>query len=260
MNGTPATLNFNRMFPRGWPKTNVYNGDPETKYSKTLKAAAIRGVNKLPGAYSLNQGKQSVNKNRVYRNANINTLSPGVYLYLIEYEPSSRKYFKQFVKVQDKAELGSKHFMLPTHEGDRVVLAAGELLKSEEGKIFWNIQSGTFMSNFIEQAGGNSSKFKVIVLNAFRNTTTTLEFHKNYLIPNVPVKLGNLIKSLEAGKAEVNPLTYRSPNFLRWAKNEHARRAEQGLTTVNNKGNNKPVAAGNTPQSKVRRKNNGEKK
>jgi hypothetical protein len=240
------------MFPGGWPKTSVYNGDPAATYVKEIKPTSIRGLNRLPGTYLLGQNAGSVNRNRIFKNANVNTLPDGTYLYMIEYEPSGRRYYKQFIRVESRLELGSKHFMLPSQQGNRVVLAAGELVKND-GKIFWNLRSGTFMKNFIAQGGGNTQKFKAIVLNAFTNSQATLEFNNRNLLPAIPTKLKNFIMFLEAGKGTVEPYNNNSnngaPSFLRWAKEEHANRVEAGLSTPNAK-RFREESSGNTPQSK----------
>jgi hypothetical protein len=250
MNGTPATLNFQKMFPRGYPKSTIYEGN-NTAIVKQITPSNIRGLTRLPGTYLLGQNTGSVNRNRLLKNANVNTLPDGVYLYMIEYEPSSRRYYKQFIRVESRLELGSKHFMLPTQQGDRVVLAAGELVKSD-GKIFWNLRSGTFMRNFIEQGGGSTQKFKNIVLNAFTNSQATLEFNNRNLLPAIPTKLKNFIKFLEAGKGTADPYNSNNsnvPNLLNWAKNKHARRVQAGLSTPNAK-RLREEPSGNTPQSK----------
>lgn len=238
-----------------WPKSEVYNAEnPSLAYTRRFNPSFVRGLEgaSLPtgSVYRLEQNRQRSMGN-VLKNHNVNDLPDGRYLYLIEYEPSTRKYYKQFVQVLTKLELGSKHFMLPTHEGERVVLAAGELHK-EGGRIIWNLRSGTFMSNFIKNQGGQNWKYKEIVRNAFRNSRATLEFQNRNLLPNVPHKLGALITSLAAGKAEITPNSPSASAMLPYLQRQHNRRLEAGLTTPGGAvaGARQRNTSGNTPQSK----------
>jgi hypothetical protein len=247
-----ASINIPGLFPRGWPKSGKSN---YSRIGKVLKPSHVRGMVFTPGSgIFISHNRAGVNETRLYRNSNIRTLPDGVYLFLIEYEPSTRKYYKQFVRVESLVEIGSKHLQLPTHQGDRVVLAAGELVKNE-GKITWNLRSGTFMGNFIRQGGGSNAKFRQIVENAFRNSEATLNFKNVNLIPNVPTKLGNLIKAIEAQKVFAEPVNSNNSEVLPYLKKMHESRIKAGLTTQNNGGGN-AGPSGNTPQSKKKKINN----
>lgn len=253
-----ATIGISNLFPSGWPKSRLAG---ESRIGKRLHPPYVKGYpHSSPGIF-LNQGRESLNQGRLYRNASTDSLPDGAYLFLIEYEVHTNKYFKQFVRVNSLLELGSRHFQLPTQKGDRVVLAAGELIKNE-GKIIWNLRSGTFMKNFIKQGGNSNTKFRNIVENAFRNSGTNREFLNENLLPNIPTKLKNLIKSIKNGKTRAKYLSSNNNSNNNEIRNKlgplpyfeklHQKRVNNGNSSPNVTPNKKP--ANNSSPSPIKKK------
>jgi len=246
---TTPRLNLKAMFPNGWP---VSEKAKSNALGKQLKPRQIRGINYVPNR-DFWIGTPRNRNVQVLRNKNLTDLPDGVWLYLIEYDTTNNKYYKQFVKINSRMELEGKHFHLPTPPSNhsRVVLAAGELVKTTttEINIIWNIQSGTFTKQFINNGYGNAEKFKRIVLNAFHNTGLVHSYkynNRNLLeVYTNPTKLREVLAAMRTGE-----LVYNNPFVRGHLERIHKNREEGGLTTINEK---KPyVPAGNTPMSKKR--------
>jgi hypothetical protein len=254
---TTPRLNLNEMFKEtGWPKSEKASANA---LGKQLRPGQIRGMNYVPNR-NFWIGTPRNRNVQVLRNKNLRDLPDGVWLYLIEYDTNDKKYYKQFVKINSRMELEGKHFHLPTPPANhsRVVLAAGELVKttsklSGEINIVWNIQSGTFTKEFINKGYGNADKFRRIVLNAFHNTGLVNSYkynNRNLLeVYAPPAKLRKVIGAMKEGRLVYN----NDPFILRHLERKHKKREEAGLTTINEE---KPNVPGNTPQSKRIKKNN----
>lgn len=219
----------------------------------------IGGLNKgLPPIYLRQNWTGGVG---IIRNRNVSTLDDGAYLYLIEYDPTTNQYYKQFVPIINLLEIGSRHFQLPTHTQGRIIIAAGELTK--QGRVIkYNLESGTYTRNLMDQTnkhGINRSVYKNIVENAFRNARPTLEYTNAILAPQVPVRLKNLMKIppnkisfLWAGKPTA--ALYKKPTYLALsARNllaaQHRRRVNAGNSSNNE--NSSPARA--SPQGRKRK-------
>ena len=257
---TTPRLNIKEMFREtGWPKSQRAN---EKEIGRHLKAGEIRGVNNVPSRKNFWIGTSRNRKNvSVLRNKSIRDLPDGVWLYLIEYDTNANKYYKQFVKINSRMELEGKHFHLPTPPANhsRVVLAAGELVKTTttEINIVWNIQSGTFTKEFINKGYGNAEKFKRIVLNAFHNTGLVHSYkYNNRKLLEVyapPTKLRHVLSALKAKSIRAEYPGFAGSHL----RKVHKERLAAGLTTINENENKPYVSTGNTPQSKRRKPNTG---
>jgi hypothetical protein len=192
---TEPRLNVKRLFnvpPRPWPVVN--RGNAINRVQKILKENHVIGIpSHWPKLY-YGQTRANLNLNRTYRNRNIEKLPNGVYLYLIEYDPVANKYHNSFVRVHNLLESGSRHFQLPTRNKDRVIVAAGELSKSDEGIVF-NLESGTYTKNLMTKTRNYMGERHYInlVKNALRNYFPNMKPVKNILIPKIPGTLTNLL-------------------------------------------------------------------
>jgi hypothetical protein len=191
-----------------WPVVN--RGNAINRVQKILKANHVTGIpSRWPKIY-YGQTRANLNLNRTYRNTDALTLPDGVYLYLIEYNPSTNRYHKSFVRVHNLLEAGSRHFQLPVRNQGRVILAAGEL--SKEGRVIkFNLESGTYTKNLMAKtigymANANTNNLKGkdpkqileakyirIVKNALRNMNGNKNYVTNILIPKIPGSLQNLL-------------------------------------------------------------------
>lgn len=204
---------------RAWP---VLPRGTVDSVQKLLKSEHVRGG--LPNANAppmyLGQNRSTVALNRLYRNRNVSTLPDGAYLYLIEYAPATGQYHKQYVRVLDLLEWGSRHFHLPTLTPGRVIIAAGELLK-EKGHIKFNLESGTYTRNLMHETREYMSEnnYKNLVNDAFQNAKST-QFTKQILVPQVPGRLKRLARvpegalSFEFGGKPTAALR-KKPEYLR---------------------------------------------
>lgn len=190
------TLNVAGLFqvpPRNWPVVN--RGNAINRVQKILKANHVTGVpSHWPKMY-YGQTRANLNLNRTYRNVDTLTLPDGVYLYLIEYNPSTNRYHKSFVRVHNLLEAGSRHFQLPTRNQGRIILAAGEL--SKEGRVIkFNLESGTYTKNLMKITGNyvTQSNYVNLVKNALRNSVPNKNYVTNILIPKIPGSLQNLVE------------------------------------------------------------------
>lgn len=213
---------------------------------KLLKSEHVRGG--LPNANAppmyLGQNRSTVALNRLFRNRNVSTLPDGAYLYLIEYAPATGQYHKQYVRVLDLLEWGSRHFHLPTLTPGRVIIAAGELLK-EKGHIKFNLESGTYTRNLMHETREYMSEnnYKNLVLDAFQNAKST-QFTKQILVPQVLGRLKNLARvpngtlSFMFGGKPTAALKKRPAYLKRNLKANlvaaHARRVTNGNSSNNN--------------------------
>lgn len=230
-----------RVPPLNWPVPP--RGYKINSIQKLVKTNHIRGgLNKgLPPVYLRQNWKGG---RGVMRNQNVSTIPDGAYLYLIEYDPETNRYYKQFAPIINLLEIGSRHFQLPTHTPGRVLIAAGEMTKVGS-TIRFNLESGTYTRNIMSitnKAGINRTIYTNIVKNAFRNATP--EFTNQILAPQVPGRLKNLMKlppnnitftfgGKATGVLKKNPayLTASAYNVL---KAQHNKRKKAGNSSNNN--------------------------
>ena len=188
------TINIKKLFGvnRGlsWPAVN--RGNAINRVQKILKANHVTGIpSHWPKIY-YGQTRANLNLNRTYRNTDALTLPDGEYLYLIEYNPTTNRYHKSFVRVHNLLESGSRHFQLPVRNQGRVIVAAGEL--SKVGRtIKFNLESGTYTRNLMMKTRNLGIDYIRLVKNALRNMNANKNYVTNILIPKVPGSLQNLI-------------------------------------------------------------------
>jgi hypothetical protein len=188
------TINVKKLFGvnRGlsWPVVN--RGNAINRVQKILKANHVTGIpSHWPKIY-YGQTRANLNLNRTYRNTDVLTLPDGVYLYLIEYNPTTNRYHKSFVRVHNLLESGSRHFQLPVRNQGRIIVAAGEL--SKEGRtIKFNLESGTYTRNLMVKTRNLGVDYVLLVKNALRNMNANKNYVTNILIPKVPGSLQNLV-------------------------------------------------------------------
>jgi len=177
---------------RPWPIVN--RGGIIRHVQKILQPNHVTGIpSHWPKIY-YGQSRENLNLNRVYRNTNALTLPDGVYLYLIEYSPSTNRYYKSFVRVHNLLESGSRHFQLSTPNQGRIILAAGEL--SKQGRtIKFNLESGTYTRNLMTKTKTymTNTNYIRLVKNAFMNMNGNKNYVTNILIPKIPGNLKNLL-------------------------------------------------------------------
>jgi hypothetical protein len=249
-----VSINLNKLFPKGFP---TYQVPPNNKqYGSYVKPSSLRGVT-LPGQSYVAQTRAARQNNRLYRNSTVDSLPDGSYLYMIEVSKTPPyRYYKQFIKVEDRLEVGTKHFQIATREPNRTILAAGEL-KKKGSEIKWNLSSGTFMAKFLNQHK-NTNAFKRVVENAFRNSSATRKIYTTQNLLNVkPTKLGHLLRKINEGGIHVkynnsSNGNSNSKNLVNMLRARHQERIAAGETTVNSPG--KSHVGGNTPQSKFARR------
>ena len=178
-----------------WPVVN--RGNEISGVQKILKRPNhVTGIpNWVPKIY-FGQKRDNLAKNRTYRNNNALSLPDGVYLYLIEYNPKTNRFYKNFVRVLNRLESGSRHFQLPTLQKDRVIVAAGEL--SKKGTVIhFNLESGTYTKNLMNRTKTymGENKYVELVKNALRNMAPERTYVKDILIPQVPGTIENTLKT-----------------------------------------------------------------
>ena len=180
---------------RSWPVVN--RGSEIGGVQKILKRPHhVTGIpNYVPKIY-FGQERKNLAVNRTYRNSNALSLPDGVYLYLIEYNPKTNRYHKNFVRVLNALESGSRHFQLPTLNKDRVIVAAGELSK-KGSVIHFNLESGTYTRNLMNKTKNymGENKYVDLVKNALRNMAPSRIYVKDILIPQVPATIENVLKT-----------------------------------------------------------------
>ena len=189
------TLNVKSLFGlnkgRNWPVVN--RGSVINRVQKILQPNHVTGIpTHWPKIY-YGQTRLNLSQNRTYRNANVSTLPDGAYLYLIEYNPTTHKYHKSFVRVLNKLESGSRHFQLPISNQNRVIVAAGELSKKGSQVIF-NLESGTYTKNLMAKTKNymNTKNYINLVKNALRNSKP--EYTTDILVPQIPGTIENLLE------------------------------------------------------------------
>ena len=183
-----AKTNVLAMF-RGQIPT-IKRGNAINRVQKILQANHITGLpSHWPKIY-YGQTRANVNATRLYQNADVATLPDGAYLYLIEFKDG--KYYKQFVRILNKLESGSRHFQLPTLKPGRKIVAAGELVK-QGGTVRFNLESGTYTMELMKMTNTylNRSHYISLVKNAFRNVNAINT--KNILVPNIAGTLQELL-------------------------------------------------------------------
>lgn len=189
-------LNVKRLFsvpPRNWPVVN--RGNAINRVQKILKSNHVTGIpSHWPKIY-YGQSRANLNVNRTYRNTNIGTLPDGVYLYLIEYNPTTNRYHKSFVRVHNLLESGSRHFQLPVRNQGRVIVAAGELSK-QGSKVIFNLESGTYTRNLMTKTKNymKNKNYIALVKNALQNSIPNMNYINKVLIPPIPGSLKNLVE------------------------------------------------------------------
>ena len=192
MEPTIKVKNLFRVPTHPWPV--VSRGNAINRVQKILKSNHVTGIpSHWPKIY-YGQTRANLNLNRTYRNTDALTLPDGVYLYLIEYNPETKRYHKSFVRVHNLLESGSRHFQLPTRNQGRVIVAAGEL--SKEGRVIkFNLESGTYTRNLMTKTKNymNSTNYIRLVKNALRNMNGNKNYVTNILIPKIPGSLQNLL-------------------------------------------------------------------
>lgn len=187
-------INVKRLFSinkgRNWPVTN--RGNAILRVQKILKNNHVTGIpTHWPKIY-YGQSREHLATNRTYRNTNVGTLPDGAYLYLIEYSPSTNRYYKSFVRVLNKLEAGSRHFQLPILDQNRIIVAAGELSKVGS-RITFNLESGTYTKNLMIKTKNymNKENYIKLVKNALRNSRAN--YVNDILLPQLPGNLRNLL-------------------------------------------------------------------
>jgi len=189
-----ATINVHGMFRGAVPKIN--RGNAINRVQKILKANHVTGLpSHWPKIY-YGQTRANVNVTRMYKNADVATLPDGAYLYLIEYNKQTNRYYKQFVRIMNKLESGSRHFQLPTLRPGFDIVAAGEM--SKQGRtVRFNLESGTYTMNLMKKTPYlTNTNYIGLVKNAFRNANLNVNFTRNILVPNIP---GNFREMLTRG-------------------------------------------------------------
>lgn len=185
-------LNVKRLFGnRNFPVVN--RGNAIERVQKILHKNHVTGVpNHWPKVY-YGQTRSNLAENRTYRNTNVSSLPDGAYLYLIEYNPITNRYHKNFVRVMNKLESGSRHFQLPILNKNRIIVAAGELSK-KGSEVLFNLESGTYTKNLMVKTKNYMTKnnYMSLVKNALRNSKP--EYTPDILVPNIPASLQNLLE------------------------------------------------------------------
>jgi hypothetical protein len=187
------TINVKRLFhvpKRPWPVVN--RGSVINQVQKIIKPNHVTGLpSHWPKMY-YGQGRSNLNLTRTYRNTNVGTLPDGAYLYLIEYDTTTNRYHKSFVRVLNKLESGSRHFQLPANNKNRVIVAAGELSK-KGSQVLFNLESGTYTRNLVTKTRNymSSNNYIGLVKNALRNSKPEYTFE--ILVPQIPANLRNLL-------------------------------------------------------------------
>jgi len=174
-----------------WPVVN--RGSVINQVQKIIQPNHVTGIpSHWPKMY-YGQGRFNLNLTRTYRNTNVSTLPDGAYLYLIEYDPTTNRYHKSFVRVLNKLESGSRHFQLPTNNKNRVIVAAGELSK-DGSKVLFNLESGTYTKSLMNKTRNymKNSNYIALVKNALRNARPN--YTKNILVPQIPANVQNLLE------------------------------------------------------------------
>lgn len=187
-------INVKRLFSinkgRNWPVTS--RGNAILRVQKILKNNHVTGIpTHWPKIY-YGQSREHLATNRTYRNTNVGTLPDGAYLYLIEYNPSTNRYHKSFVRVLNKLEAGSRHFQLPILDQNRIIVAAGELSKVGS-RVTFNLESGTYTKNLMIKTKNYMSKENYIKLvkNALRNSRAN--YVNDILLPQLPGNIRNIL-------------------------------------------------------------------
>lgn len=252
-----------RVPPLSWPVPP--RGYKINSIQKLIESRHIRGgLNKgLPPIYLRQNWKGG---RGVLKNPDVTTLPDGAYLYLIEYDPKSNRYYKQYVPIINLIEFGARHFQLPTYTEGRIIIAAGELSK-EKGMVRFNLESGTYtrpLMAMTKKAGINNSVYRNIVENAFRNARPGLQYTNGILVPQVPARLRNLMKvppnslsfffankPTEALRARPEFLSVPARNVL---ARQHARRVASGESSNEN---SSPSPVRRSPRLKRYRNNGG---
>jgi hypothetical protein len=190
---TEPKLNVKRLFRvpnHPWPVVN--RGSVINQVQKILKPNHVTGLpSHWPKIY-YGQTRANLAQNRTYRNTNVGDLPDGAYLYLIEYDPTTNRYHKSFVRVLNKLESGSRHFQLPISNKNRVIVAAGELSK-KGSQVLFNLESGTYTRNLVTKTSKymSSNNYISLVKNALRNARPEYTFE--ILVPAIPANLRNLL-------------------------------------------------------------------
>ena len=226
-----SKLNVTKLFNRGWPKSIMAS---LRSIGKVIHPPYLRGWNWNKPPIFFSQTARSLNRTRIFRD--VKQLADGAYLFMIQFDPKNRRYYKKFAKVTESLEMGTRHFQLPSKNKNKIVIATGELVKHGD-KITYNFESGTYMRAFLRMYP--MTTFHEIFKNAMRNSEANLKYTNQILLPTVPAKLKNLIKFVESGKGEIN-YNFNNANSqseretaIKFLRSEHSRRVKAGESSPN---------------------------
>ena len=134
------------------PLKKLFNDRPLMVAGPTLRGSHNKSTTKIntricPGL-KLHITQNTTCNPIVIRNKNASSLDSGVYLFLIQYNVDTEKFSIRFSPVQSRQELRSRHLFMPNYSVPHrnFVVASGELEKDLNGKIKFNLLSGTFMA------------------------------------------------------------------------------------------------------------------
>ena len=180
----------------------------------------------------------------------LSSLGPGTYLYIIEYDRETKKYITKFLKTSGHIEINARHYLLANLSNPirKVVVAAGELQKTLNGKIFFNLESGTFMfpgllSWYRNRVGGNFNKnYPEFVKNVLDSEAI---FTKKILIEKEDITPREIINKTK--KLGLVPLGFVSRirgapvlSYEEWLKETNRRTRSKGLVNPKLQLRNRP--------------------
>lgn len=226
-----ALLNVSKLFNRGWPRSSMAS---EKSIGKRIHPPYLRGWNWNKPPIFFSQTARNLNRTRIIRD--IAQLTDGAYLFMIQFDPKNRRYYKKFARVTESLEMGTRHFQLPSKNKNKIVIATGELVKHGD-KITYNFESGTYMRAFLQMYP--MTTFHEIFKNAMRNSQANLAYTNKILLPTVPTKLKNLIRFINAGHGVLNynfdnaNSQSERENAIKFLRAEHKRRVNAGESSPN---------------------------
>lgn len=135
----------------------------------------------------------------VIKNKTVESLDPGSYLFLIKYNKNSKTFSIVFSPLTTRQELMTRHVFMGNLAYQTLrsnfVVASGELQKTENGTVKFNLESGTFMSPLMKvykQYGLHNNNVKNMVKNVFRYPAN---YTSNILTPNKNSTLNELTET-----------------------------------------------------------------
>ena len=157
------------------------------------------------------EGKQrtvtikSSRQNRTFlNNVNIQTMAPGRYTYMFEYNKETKQITYKFGHVTNPLEWCSRHYQLKSNDPNMYVLAAGELQYTGT-EILFNFLTGTYMKIFT-----NYSIIGPIVTKLFKKLFPEKKINyrnRNLLYPGQPMNWTHLPK--EINFESIKPAQYK---------------------------------------------------